>query len=278
MSETRGAGSEGRKADDVQYISHVVKTIRGREASTKVKLENEGWEFVSQTPGKLRTEMTFRRVKPKSLGAFLQRGWANFRCLAPTTQRILMAGVGGLIMLLVVVAVVAARGGDSPEPAAAPSEVAVEPSRTPPEDPTQEPSETPPGEPSERDEILTAVNNKDLAAILVETDNCGDSVTGFAGKYRGRTIEFDGSISAMSNHESYNTRYDIIVSPGDKGSSSTRGPNFQFRDVNLLDLKFTGDVADSVGLNDKLHVVAEVDEFLSSQCLLLIEPVSTQLR
>lgn len=35
----------------MQYLMHVVKTIRGREASTVAKLQNQGWEFVSQNQG-----------------------------------------------------------------------------------------------------------------------------------------------------------------------------------------------------------------------------------
>lgn len=66
--------------DDVQYLMHVVKTIRGREASTVAKLQNQGWELVSQDSGTLRTELTFRRVKPtdpfQQLGRYIASGWA----------------------------------------------------------------------------------------------------------------------------------------------------------------------------------------------------------
>lgn len=293
-----GGASHGGQPDDVQYLCHVVKTIRGRETSTRAKLESQGWEFVSQSQGRLRTEMTFRRVKPRSLGAFLQKGWAAFRGLTPKTQRILLAAIGTLVLVLVVVGVVAAQGGGSAAPTAAPPAAPAEPSATTPgpptvgpsEDPTTGPTETPTAEPSKKpsrtpsvepsktDDVLTAKNSKDLAAVLAVSDNCADKVLEFADTYQGRTIAFDGSISAMGNHGSYATRYDILVSPGNKGSESTRGPSFQFRDVNVSDLNLTGEVPDAVGIDDKLRVVAEVGEFVSDQCLLLLEPVSTRVR
>ncbi|QCO97282.1 hypothetical protein FCN77_05575 [Arthrobacter sp. 24S4-2] len=52
-------------ATGVKYETRSVKTVRGMEARTRAKLENEGWEFVFQTQGTLRTELTFRRPKPE---------------------------------------------------------------------------------------------------------------------------------------------------------------------------------------------------------------------
>lgn len=293
-----GRAPHGGQPDDPQYLSRVVKTIRGREASTRAKLESQGWEFVSQSQGLLRTEMTFRRVKPRSLGAYLRQGWAAFRGLTPKTQRILMASIGTLVLVLVVVGVVAAQGGGSAATTAAPPAAPAEPSATTPEpptagpseDPTTGPTETPPAEPSAKlsrapspepsktDDVLTAKNSKDLAAVLAVSDGCADKVLEFADTYQGQTISFDGSISAFANHGSYATRFDISVSPGNKGSESTRGPSFQFRDVSVSDLNLTGDVPAAVSVDDKLRVVAEVGEFVSDQCLLLLEPVSTQVR
>ena len=43
-----------------------MKTVRGWETRTKAKLEKEGWELVSQTQGALRSELRFRRLKPKT--------------------------------------------------------------------------------------------------------------------------------------------------------------------------------------------------------------------
>ena len=48
-------------ATRVKYETRSVKTVRGLEARTRAKLEQEGWEFVSQEQGTVRSELTFRR-------------------------------------------------------------------------------------------------------------------------------------------------------------------------------------------------------------------------
>lgn len=51
-------------ATALKYETKSVKTVRGMEARTRAKEEKEGWEFVSQTQGTVRSEMIFRRPKP----------------------------------------------------------------------------------------------------------------------------------------------------------------------------------------------------------------------
>ena len=76
----------------------------------------------------------------------------------------------------------------------------------------------------------------------------------------GRTIEFDGSIVNMAKHGDHDTRYDILVAPGNKGPESTVGPAFKFEDVNVFDLKLTGaNTPDSVEEGDRFRFVAQVD-------------------
>lgn len=127
--------------------------------------------------------------------------------------------------------------------------------------------------------VLTVQNNSDFAAVSKQGDYCGASVANFAQQYAGRTIQFDGSISALNNHGSYKTRYDILVNFGDNGKG-TKGPAFQFRDVNLTyDLKLTGaNIPDTVKVGDNLHITATVEEYEANSCLFLLEPVSTQYR
>ena len=81
--------------DDALYEFKSVRTSRGREARTLAKWQYEGWELVTQSQGRLRTKMTFRRVKPK-------------------TRRHKVAVSGALIMLLVITGIVA---GDTHVPA-----------------------------------------------------------------------------------------------------------------------------------------------------------------
>lgn len=51
---------------EVKFETKSVRAIRGMESRTVKKWEADGWVLVSQTPGKLQTEITFRRPKPKS--------------------------------------------------------------------------------------------------------------------------------------------------------------------------------------------------------------------
>ena len=50
---------------DTKYETKGIHALRGLEARTIKKWQDDGWEVVSQAPGKLRTEITLRRTKPK---------------------------------------------------------------------------------------------------------------------------------------------------------------------------------------------------------------------
>lgn len=68
----------------VKYETKTVKTVRGMEARTRAKHESDGWEFVSQTEGTVRSELHFRRPKPNVPWKWIGAG-------------------GGLIAILIVV-------------------------------------------------------------------------------------------------------------------------------------------------------------------------------
>lgn len=129
------------------------------------------------------------------------------------------------------------------------------------------------------DEVLTQANSPDLAALLAGHD-CDDSVGSFAAKYRDRTIEFDGFLGAMAPHDGAQTRFDLLINAGDFDPNKAFGPNFQFRDVNLVyDLHLTGtNVPDTLGIGQNLHVIAKVGEFDSFTCLFQLTPVATSVR
>lgn len=155
----------------------------------------------------------------------------------------------------------------------------AEPSAT--SEPSEKPSETVEPDAAEAggpdaEQVLTKGNSEEFAALLKVSDPCDESVGSFASEYGGRTVEFDGSIANMANHGDADTRYDILVSPGNKGPESTVGPNFKFEDVNLFDLKLTG--TDSVREGDRFRFVAQIVEHNQTQCLLFLEPVATRVR
>lgn len=127
------------------------------------------------------------------------------------------------------------------------------------------------------EETLTTQNSTDLARLL-RGDNCGPSVAKFAQEYADRNLRFDGWISAMAPHEDYDTRYDILIGPGD--TNTAVGPSFKFEDVNLSsDLHWSGpNQPNRIGVGDEFTFTVEVDEYVARTCLFYVEPVETQSR
>jgi hypothetical protein len=84
----------------------------------------------------------------------------------------------------------------------------------------------------------------------------------------------------MNNHGDYKTRYDILVGAGDYSNSSASGPNFQFKNVNTTyDLHLTGsNIPDTIGVGDNLHIVAQVEDYNTTQQLFFLKPISTEVR
>lgn len=127
---------------------------------------------------------------------------------------------------------------------------------------------------------ITPATDPAFAAILVEGDSCSDTIAQFADEHEGGTIEFDGSVGAINNHEGYATRYDILIAPGDYSDTSQSGPAFQLSDVNTTyDMHWTNDnTTSTVGVGDNLHLVATIETFDANSCLFKIKPVATSFR
>jgi hypothetical protein len=259
-------------SDDIKYEYNSVQTVRGMENRSIAKAQKEGgWELVDQTQGTLRTTLNFRRVKPET---FLSKAWDAFRGLAPAKQRALAAAVAVLLLLAAVgIAAAPNKGDTNAENTATKSTESATVNETPTPSPTPTPSE-------ETDQVITAENNKELAALLVATDYCDPSMAQFAAKYEGQKIEFDGSIVNMQHHEKYDTRYDILLGPGNAGPKTTLGPAFKYDNVNMFDLKFTGkSVPSYVAEGEKFRFTAEVGEYNPNQgCLFFLTPVSTTVQ
>jgi Domain of unknown function (DUF4839) len=289
-------------SEDIKYEYKSVQAVRGMEDRSIAKAQREsGWELCDQTQGRLRTTLKFRRVKPET---FLSKAWGVFRGLAPAKQRVVAAGAAVLLLLAAVgIGTSAAQEKDaiqSAESAAANEKSA--PSPTPPlsektdqvinaennatrstESAAANEKSTPSATPTlaeKTDQVIDAENNTDFAALLVATDYCDPSMAQFAAKYQGREIVFDGSITNMKHHGNYDTRYDILVGPGNAGPKTTAGPAFKYEDVNMLDLKLAGkSVPSYVAEGDKFRFTAEVGEYKPNQgCLFFLTPVSTTAR
>lgn len=190
-------------------------------------------------------------------------------------QRALAAAAAVLLVFAAVgIGIAAARNkGDTSA-----ENTATKASKPEPAKQTPTPSPTPtPSEPT--DHVITAENNNELAALLQVGDYCDPSMAVFAAKYQGRKIEFDGSIANMQHHETYNTRYDILLAPGNAGPNTGVGPAFKFENVNMFDLNLTGkNIPSNLAEGDKFRFAAKVGSYNPKQCLFFLNPVSTAVR
>lgn len=243
---------------EVKYEERTARAMRGMESRTIKKWQDDGWEVVSHTQGKLQTEIIFRRPKPKSRRLLWIIGGA---ALAVILGTVITIGVTGE----------RTAPAESTEGAASPTQEAPE-EQPAPERTQAEPTFTTAPAPA----VLTPENSPELATILALGDYCSPDVAAFAAAHSGDTIAFPGYIGAINPHGGATTRYDILIGAGDYSETSAPGPAFQFRDVNTTnDMRWVGDVPDSVGVGTNLAVTAEVDWYEESSCLFLIEPVST---
>lgn len=246
---------------EITYETKTVRAVRGLESRTIAKWENDGWEVVSQAPGKIKTEITLRRPAPRS-------------------RRLLWIVGGGVLMLALVtiftIGVISEKDTAPAETASPASSEAAAPS----EQSSPEATDTAPTLPPEpEDVVLTPENSPELATLLALTDTCSPDIAAFAAAHRGQTISFPGSIGAMGPHDDTKSRYDILIGAGDYSETSSPGPAFQFRDVNTTsDFNWVGSVPDTIGIGANLSVTAEVDRYVENQCLFLLEPVAIAVR
>jgi hypothetical protein len=245
----------------------IVQAIRSTEARTIAKWEKEGWEFVSQNKGTLRTEITFRHPKR-------QLPWR------------LIPVAGGALAVLIAIAAAFGVFDEEPGTAAPPAPVVVEtttaaPASTPPAEvtATEETPETTVSVKPVEDSVLTVENNTDLEELLT-LDTCSPAVGEFAAKYKGEAIAFDANIGAMALHGNYTTRYDILIGVGDFSETTAVGPFFQYRDVNTVsDLHYADDDhPDTIGVGDNVRITAQIIEYDSVPCQFVLKPVRTEFR
>jgi hypothetical protein len=238
--------------DEIKYEYKTVRTVRGTDGLVISRMQKDGWEFVEQAQGTLRSTLNFRRPKK------------------PQPWFLIGAAAVVVVIAAIVIGVGAALSDEgekktesdktaaaaSEKPSAAPAPTAVRAAA----------------------EVITPQNNPEFAALL-KADNCNDANLDFATKHAGQIVAFNGSIVNMARHGDDDTRYDFLLGPGDKGPNTTVGPAFKYEDVNILDLRLAGkEIPATVGEGDKFRFVAKVGEFNADQCLFLLDPVSTEVR
>lgn len=155
------------------------------------------------------------------------------------------------------------------QPSSSPAPQSPEPSQAP------EPSPSP----TASNENITVENNEEFRALIESPQPDDAAVEQFVSKYKGRNIEFDGNIASMGPHNTYKTRFDFLVYPGDYSTTVAYGPSFMFENCNYYDLHLTGDnQPSSVSAGQNLHIIAKIIDFNSTQQLLHLEPIATSAR
>lgn len=240
-------------ADEIKYEDKTVRAVRGTSSLVTTRMQNEGWELVRHDHGTLRSTLNFRRPKKKP------QPWLLIGAAAALMIVAILIGVGAAL----------SDGGETKSDRDQTTGAASEqPSATP----------TPTAGTVAATEVITSQNNREFAALL-KADSCDSANLNFAAKHEGQTIAFNGSIVNMVRHGDYDTRYDLLLGPGDKGPNTTVGPAFKYEDVSVLDLKLGGKrIPAAVGEGDEFRFVAEVHKFNTDQCLFFLEPVSTAVQ
>lgn len=134
---------------------------------------------------------------------------------------------------------------------------------------------------SEQSETITAANNEELASVMAVTNEYDSIVGEFVEKYKGQTIEFDGCISLVANHDEYDTRYDLLLSAGDYVNEDTvnPGPLFKMEDVNTTDMGISDlYLPEFISAGNNVHVVAKISEYDYDRGLLMLDPVLVEER
>lgn len=127
------------------------------------------------------------------------------------------------------------------------------------------------------DEIITAENNEEFSYILSSNDDY-NAYKAFADKYKGKTIQFDGSIVSVIKHNNFKTRFDFLIYGGDYSTTTSTGAPFQINNANYYDLKLTGNnVPDSITEGINITITAKVIDY-SQGDLIIIEPVEIRIR
>lgn len=233
----------------IRYEKQEVKTLRGLEAKSIEKMEQDGWELVSQDKGKLRATLNFRRPKK------------------PISKKTILLGAsaaGVLAAIVIFGAITAEHEGATPTTQERASEEATEaPAPKPTEDANQ---------------ILTVENNHDLATLLSNSkENTWDFWGEFYKKYKGRTIEFNGNISLLEKDPDFEFTYNALIEAGNYSETSSLGAPFRaIRVVVPFGWKKTNQ-DDVIIQGTNVHIVARIWDYNEAQSF-EIKLVSTSVR
>lgn len=126
-------------------------------------------------------------------------------------------------------------------------------------------------EPSES--VVQSVPDADLNTLLSSGET---NASWFSSLYKGKEITFNGWVASLVNHESYSTRWDVLVLAGDGNAGLSTGPNFRLTDVSIYDMNVLN--SDTLREGDNISITAIVGEYDSAADWLELEPVSISVR
>lgn len=237
----------------LKFETEEVKVLRGFENKKIDEYELDGWELVSQKQGKLRTTLNFRRPKK------------------PIPMKNILGGAA--LVLIGVISITFASLAENENAPAENSETKITQEATPEETPAAE--KTPEAEP-----IMTVENNKELARLLGDKSWDTEFWQEFFNKYYGRTMEFDGNISSMTNTPGYKFTVDCLVEAGNFSENTSIGPPFRAPMINIhtgFNVLGSSDRS-TLFQGDNIRIVAKLVDFNPVGETFEIDIISTRLR
>lgn len=126
-------------------------------------------------------------------------------------------------------------------------------------------------EASQSEPAQESVPDSDVQKLITSTDT---NAEWFSSAYRGKTITFDGWVADLQNHDSHDTRWDVLILAGDYGDG--RGPNFRLTDVAFSDMHVEN--ADELRNGDNITITATVGDYNSASDWLELDPISISVR
>lgn len=125
--------------------------------------------------------------------------------------------------------------------------------------------------------ILTENNNSDFRELLGITNQTDTTaISKFVYAHIGDTIEFNGCVAFVQQHENYKTRFDVAIVSGNYYDDRVYGPLFAFENVNFGDMNVSGTDTVTGGMN--FIITAKILGFSDDGGYIILEPISLKAR
>ncbi len=136
---------------------------------------------------------------------------------------------------------------------------------------------------SSEPDILTIDNCPDLASLLATQGSWDPAYADFVKTYRGKIIEFNGSIDYKDNTIIFNTftgeskvseyGYDVLLSSGDYDPNSQFGPTFKMEDLRSQDVggdAISKSLPDFMAVGSNVRIRAKVGSYNSDSDIITL--------